>query len=325
MNDSIEHGYFMLSFDTELALGYYDGLPPGRFSADGRRERDAIRQLLDILDEFDIAATWAVVGHLFYERCEHCALCPVQEWSGRYPTFEMVYGTDHPLFYGADVIEMLLDRGSRHEIAFHGYTHRSFDERKTTSQDALCEIKEWCRVAQRKGIVPQTAIFPRNRVGHLELFQGEGFIGYRGNKVLPPISSVPLLGKVLNRIDVALDILPPQPYDPMVDDDTGLVNLPASQWLFQLDRRIELVLDRLSLYNLRIRKMVRAAERAATERKTMHLWAHPHEFRTARDFGKLRYVLEAVAKQVQAGALRSITMADLARLTLAKHAQATGV
>src|SRR3990172_3955205 len=115
-------GYFLFSLDTELAWGYFDmdRLRSERFSSDGSRERRAIDRLLDILDEFNIVATWALVGHLFYEKCEKCDLCPILEWQGKYRSFEQIYETNAPLWYGADVVETLLARGGRHEIAFHG-------------------------------------------------------------------------------------------------------------------------------------------------------------------------------------------------------------
>ena len=70
-------GYFLLSLDTELAWGHHDNFRPEMFSADGGRERQAIELILEALDEFNIKATWAVVGHLFYGQCEECRTCPV--------------------------------------------------------------------------------------------------------------------------------------------------------------------------------------------------------------------------------------------------------
>ena len=106
-------GYFLFSLDTELAWGYFDldRLRLEKYSPDGSRERKAISRLLDLLDEFDIAATWAVVGHLFYDKCEKCDICPVLEWQGKHRSFEEIYETNAPLWYGADLLEMLLARG----------------------------------------------------------------------------------------------------------------------------------------------------------------------------------------------------------------------
>ena len=232
-------GYFLFSLDTELAWGYFD-LDRSRrekFSPDGSRERTAIARLIELLDEFDIAATWAVVGHLFYEKCEKCEVCPVLVWQGKFRSFELIYGTAATLWYGADIIERLLASGSMHEIAFHGYTHRVFDEHEMSQQEARTEILEWLRAASRNNISPHAVIFPRNRIGHLDVFKEAGYVCYRGNELLPKDYAIPLIGKALNRIDLLLQMRTPQVYEAKVEP-SGLVNLPASAGSF--DRTGEL-------------------------------------------------------------------------------------
>ena len=151
----------------------------------------------------------------------------------------------------------------------------------------------------------------------MDLFQEAGFICYRGKEVRHPALSIPLFGKVLNRINLVLSMLTPQVYDVKVDPP-GLVNIPSSQWLFRTNRRIETVLDSLNLHTLRLQPTVKGIERAAKERKVIHLWVHPHEFRTEKDFEKLRFVFECFAEQARQGRLQSITMTDLAQQILRK-------
>ena len=129
-DDSNQTGFFLFSLDTELAWGHYDqdDMRAELFSNNGARERKSINILLDIMDEFDIATTWAVTGHLFYEKCQECDICPVLDWKDKYKSFDEIYNTGLPLWYGANIIETLLERGAKHEIAFHGYTHQEFDE-----------------------------------------------------------------------------------------------------------------------------------------------------------------------------------------------------
>lgn len=301
-------GYFLFSLDTELATGHYDGLRKQRFSPDGSRERRSIKRLLEILDEFNITATWALVGHLFHERCQHCVVCP---WEGQSPGFDMAYGSAHPLWYGADIVDVLLQRGARHEYAFHGYSHRVFDESIMTVEEAQFEIDEWLRLASRWGIIPKSVIFPRNRIGFLGLFKEAGFICFRGEKVMPPVSRVPLLGKALNRLDLHLQLFVPQVCDVSLHP-TGMVNLHESQWLFRMSHRIERLLDACGLHLFRIRPLVQSVEKAAREQKVVHLWAHPYEFRTDKDFEKLRYLFQCVAKNADMGKLLSVSMVELA-------------
>lgn len=312
-NSKQKVGYFLFSLDTELAWGYYDQFRDGLFSTDGHRERENVRRLLEIFDEFNIIATWAVVGHLFYSRCEKCEICPVIEWKGNYRSFEEIFDTDNPLWYGSDVINLLLTKGARHEIAFHGYTHRFFDEEKMTAQEARNEIQEWLRLARRNNIVPHSVVFPRNRAGFLDVFKNAGFSCYRGDELHPKDYEIPFIGKALNRIDLVLQIRTPQVYEIKVDP-TGLVNLPSSRWLFGMNRKVEAAFDALNLHLLRIRRIVKAVKKAAKEGKIIHIWAHPCEFHTEKDFEKLRYLFKYVSVEMNKGSLQSIGMADLARM-----------
>lgn len=310
-------GYFLFSLDTELAWGYYDldDIRSKKFSPDGSRERKSIELLLDILDEFGIVATWAITGHLFYEKCEACDICPILEWRGKHPSFEKVYETEHPLWYGADVVTTLLTRGSKHEIAFHGYTHKVFDENRMSAEEAKTEIQEWQRLSRRKGLLPQTVIFPQGQIGHLGVFRDAGFLCYRGDTVMPRIHSFPLIGKLLYHAGLTLQIVAPQVYEARIEP-SGLVNLPSSQWFFEINRNVEMLLDGLNLHNLRIRRIIRGVKKAVDEKKVIHVWAHPYEFQTEKDFEELRYLFRYVSEQISQGKLQSIGMADLAQQTI---------
>jgi peptidoglycan/xylan/chitin deacetylase (PgdA/CDA1 family) len=317
MNDTErEPGYFLLSFDTELAWGHYDCFRPELFSADGSRERRAVDGILDLLDEYGIVGTWAFVGHLFYEACEACEICPILAWKERYRSFDYIYENDHPLWYGPDLLERVRSRAIPHELAFHGYTHRIFDERSMPREEAALEIQEWLRLAERKEITPETVIFPRNCVGHLDLFTGAGFICYRGEEAMPAFYRWPVIGRVFRRLYYYLAAVSAPPIYTPQREASGLVNLPSSRWLFGFNRRGDRLLDALNLSTLRLRKMASGIRAAAREGKVIHIWAHPYEFRSEKDLNRLRYLLHHAAEEIAAGRMRSIGMADLSRKLL---------
>ncbi len=309
-------GYFVFSLDTELATGYFDKdeARARTFSPDGSRERWAIKCLLDILEEFNLTATWAVVGHLFYKECEECEICPILDWRGKYKSFEEVYHTNHPLWYGGDIIETILSRIGTHEIGFHGYTHALFGESIMSKEKAQVEINEWLRVAGRYGIVPRTVIFPRDLAGHLDLFEKAGFTNYRSEAHYPLIIRNRYFGKYVKTMDHILSISTPPVYSLDQVEQKGLVNFRESQHLFAFNRKVELLLDSHNLQNLRVRRIVKGIKKAAREKKIFHLWAHPWEFRTEKDFLKLRYIFNYVVKEVKAGGMQSIGMAELAKI-----------
>ncbi|MDZ7318954.1 MAG: hypothetical protein ONB11_07355, partial [candidate division KSB1 bacterium] len=59
---------------------------------------------------------------------------------------------------------------------------------------------------------------------------------------------------------------------------------------------------------------IKAIKKAAVQKKVVHVWAHPWEFRTEQDFDKLRYIFQHVAQEVSAGNMQSVTMNEMAQI-----------
>ena len=317
-----DQGYFIFSLDTELATGRFDRdeVRHKMFSADGSLEREAIYQLIELFEEFNIIGTWAIVGHLFYDRCEYCELCPLMDWKGKYSSFEEAYGTANPLWYGADIIEALMSRGVRQEIGFHGYSHKIFDEKLMSPAEAKVEAQEWLRVGKRKGIVPRSAVFPRHRIGHLDILKDAGMTCYRGEPEPSSLSKNKHFGKYIKTIDQLLGLSSIQVFDLTCQENHGLVILRPSEYLFDFNRRLELFLDAINLQNIRIKRIIDAIRRAAREKKMIHIWAHPCEFRTKKDFSRLREIFIAVSEEVEQGRMQSVGMAQMASLLVTRKA-----
>lgn len=308
-------GYFAFSLDTELATGFFD-LDAERaslFSPDGSRERWSIHNLLDLMDEFNIYATWAITGHIFYRECEKCPICPIQEWQGKYTSYGEAYGTNNPLWYGADVVKEIQQRG-RHEIGFHGYTHQVFNPATMSAHEAEFEITEWKRVASRIGIEGKSVIFPRDKVGHLDLFTRHGFKCYRSEAPLSIWIRNRYFGSYLKTLDHILGLTTPPLYTlgELPRTAEGMIDITESMHLKGFNWNIEKILDSANLHRLRLRRAVRGIHKAAEQRKIIHLWAHPWEIQTEKDMDKMRYIFEAVAEEQTAGRLQSITMSALA-------------
>ena len=314
-------GYFIFSLDTELGTGYFD-MDEERirlFSMDGSRERENISRILDLLEEYQIVATWAVVGHIFYDQCENCEICPILEWKGKYKSYEEAYKTRHPLWYGADVINLLLKNNMKHEIAFHGYSHETFNT--MSREKAEIEIQEFTRVASRKGIVAKSIVFPRNQVAHLDLFKKYGFLCYRSEESLPLLmGNKNIFERATKNLDHILGVFTPPIYElrDFVSQDDW-VNSIATQHLFGFSRKTDILLDSLGLPNLRVRRIAKAIRKAAIQKIVAHVWAHPEEFRTDGAFSKLLNICERFAEEVAAGRMKTITMIDMAHMVAQTH------
>ncbi len=314
-------GYFILSLDTELGLGVFDKdqVREKTLSPRGESERKAIENLLKMFEKYNIIATWAIVGHLFYKQCEECDICPMRAWKGRFKSFKKVYKTNNPLWYGADIVNMILSSKVKHEIAFHGYSHEIFDEMTMSEKKAVIEIEEYLRVAKRIGIKPKAIVFPRDHIGHLPTFEKFDFLCYRSEEKRSLLIRNKYFGKYLKTIDHILGISTTPTYSLSDFEYNGMVNLFASQHLFGFNRRIDRYLDSKKLVNLRIRRIQRGIKKAADENKIIHIWAHPWEFKTENDFKKLDYVLSCVNEQIQKSKMKSVGMTDMAKIIISQR------
>ncbi|MBN1312808.1 MAG: polysaccharide deacetylase family protein [Anaerolineae bacterium] len=288
------------------------------FSPDGTRERESVRRILELCDAYGIRGTWAIVGHLFYQHCEDCPVCPVKAWKGKYRSFDEIFGTGEPLWYGADVIEMIRAQGQQ-EIAFHGYTHEIFDPSTMSRDAAKVEVEEWLRVAHRAGVDARAVVFPRNCVAYLDELQEAGFICYRSEQVYPLLLRTRYfnLGSIFRAIDHLLSITRLPIYEVRTICES-MVNVGTSQHFFDFPAPLEEMLDKMNLHRLRLRRIAYGIHEAARQRRMLHIWAHPWEFSTGQDFDKLRYIFEHVAHEIAQGRMRSVGMTEFAKLALNK-------
>jgi hypothetical protein len=114
-------------------------------------------------------------------------------------------------------------------------------------------------------------------------------------------------------------LVTPAVYQPELDA-SGLVNLPASCWIGP-NHRLEKSITFINLHQLRHNQVVKAIERAAREKKVIHVWAHPYEYREEKDLAKLRQLLDVVGRYIADGSLRSIGMSELAQQSISTPIQ----
>ena len=307
-----QKGYFLFSLDTELGIGHFDFDKKRHtlFSQDGVIERRRIQAVLSMCEKYDIHATWAIVGHIFFSKCEYCDHCLLKHWQGKFDSYEEAYGTNHPLWYGADVVKMIQNASVTQEIGFHGHTHEPFD--LISADQAQLEVDEWKRVAERFEIKASSVVFPRDRIEHLGLLHNNGYQSYRKEMVMPWFYQNRFLGRFVKTMDHIVGISTAPSYPLEANYDQGMLRLPASQHLFGFNRGVDQILNRMGFKKLRIRRIIRGIKRAAEEGRMFHLWAHPWEFSSEGDMEKLDAIFSAVDGLVSVGQIESVTMEQMA-------------
>lgn len=296
-------GDVVISIDAELAWGYHDlDETPERVGM----ARDGWQAALDRLDDHGVPATWAIVGHLFLDRCD-----------GRH--------ADHPLdaawfsctagdgpdddWRAPDLVETVRDRDVGHELASHTFSHVLMNDERTTRAVAAAEFERCQAAADRLDLALDSLVFPRNRVGHRDGLADRGFRCYRG--------TTPGKWYAGSRFQTPLKLLDWSPLGrapPLVTprvDEYGLVNVPASLYLYGFQGRARELAARAG-YDPLLAVAKRGVEKAVAGDGVFHAWLHPHNLLQPGGRERFDAFLAYVARRRRETDLRVRTMRDVA-------------
>ncbi|MEM2241040.1 MAG: polysaccharide deacetylase family protein [Nitrososphaeria archaeon] len=207
----LQKGVFLISVDLEMMWGFNSELLENNLSIKPylkmiKKSREAISYLLEILEKYEIPATWAVVGHLMLNRCERVNGLPHPnmprpkikgvDWYSLDPCSSV---KDEPLWYAPDIVASILDSEIVHEFASHSFSHVDFT--KIDAEIAAAEVRESKRLIENVcGTTVKTFIFPKSRFGHFDILKEHGFIAFRGKSSIKDrkLARYPFIDKILN-------------------------------------------------------------------------------------------------------------------------------
>jgi len=307
-------GTFLLTWDVEALWGDPECGSDRSTSAEmGLRFRKAIRDIIAILDEFDVPATFAIVGHLYLEECAPGAskhpemVHPAHQWYADWYANDPC--SDHvrdPGWYAPEVTDWIRNAPTGHEIGCHSFSHCIFGDIGCTREVAVSEVSRCRELANWQGISLTSFVFPRNSVGHLDILRENGFSCFRG----PTIGWYSSLPTGLSRICSVIDeFLPTAPRLVIPSVVEGVVDIPGSMLIRSRDRWRRLLPVRMTE-----RKVIRGIRRCASEGGTFHLWSHPLNLAWNREamLTMLRNVASVVAEERARARLRVVTMSEYA-------------
>lgn len=273
---SFDRGIFTLSLDLELIWGTLDLFGPAKFSRACQIEREVvIDRLLDLLTEFDVPATWCIVGHLFLDKCasQHAELArPHHAWHPADWYANDPGGTEEtaPLFLGRSLVQKIKDCPVTQEIGSHSFSHVIFGDPGCTGEVAESELAECVRLAGEMGLELRSFAFPRNRVGHLAALRQFGFGIFRGPEPnWYESEKYPELVRRFGRLFDVLRVATPPVVMPR-RDESGLWDIPGSAMYFPMHGG-----RRFLPVSWRIRRAIKGLDAAARQRGIFHFWFHP--------------------------------------------------
>lgn len=280
----------VISLDFELRWGVLDHVRDdfSAYRANLEGVPEAVAGMLDLFDERNVRATWAIVGGL--------ACSGWDEWEARRPTWPAYERTslrwrdafrgqraDERLYFAPDLVDEVRRRG--HELGSHTFTHLYMNEPGVTADDVQRDCDAMNTLfADRWSSAPVSLVFPRNQENHVDVLRSRGIRQWRSNPNSWYWDTTRPTTKVTRALRIADAFLPwPDRGGSVVDAGQRAshfvrVGLPNRAW------------------SLHVRRIGRDASRLGPG-ETLHLWWHPHNLGAAptRSVARLGELLDRIA------------------------------
>lgn len=295
----LDRGVFTISLDFELIWGTLDLFGPERFRAACETERAVIiDRLLDLFIEYEVQATWCILGHLFLDRCaieqgiKHPEIIrPSHAWC-KNDWFEHDPCDDEngsSIFLGRSLVEKVRSCPVPQEIGCHSFSHVIFGDAGCSVETAETELAACVEAARSLGVEMRSFAFPRNEAGHLDSLRKYNFTCYRGpERHWYEQARLPVFFKRLaSLIGVLISAEPPVALPEKSDE--GLWNIPGSMIYFPAHG-----FRRHIPSSLRVKRAIKGLDAATRQKRIFHLWFHPTNLadRTDEMFDGLRRIFD---------------------------------
>ncbi len=292
---------FVISLDLELGWGFI-AHPEHKalrlLNNDPQCGRGVAKLLLNLLQRYNIPASWAVVGHLFLNQGEG------KRWISKdLPQFKDGWVNwdfycqicSSPLYSAPDIINEILASPVTHEIGLHSFFHIPFS--LCNQEAARLEVELGVNLMRKWGFAPQSFVFPGNFIGHIDALKGQGIKIYRGNDAKLCKKTAPLL---IRKASGAIGKLIALPVLPLWKED--IWEIPGSMSFY--DPFVPFTL--LSRAKTGLRRTIRT-------NKVFHIWLHPWSLLLSKGLLQdLETFLAIVSQKRDEGTLKVMTMGDLA-------------
>lgn len=309
----------MISLDFELYWGPRSlyGIDECRNSLLGCRE--AINKILNIFSSYDIHATWATVGFLFFNNLEHLK----KNFPERLPKYlssefspyeyiEKSQRLENLFHFAPDVIDLIQCSGGQ-EIGTHTFSHYYCIENGQFLEEFRDDICAAIKIAKQKGFLLSSLVFPRNQVNgkYLSALSRLGIMCYRGNQsgwmYEEGYNHENKIKRILRLLDAYVHISGIGTYELTDCIKSHPFNFPASHFLRSYSKKLA-VFDRI-----RFNRIARSMEHAAVNNRLFHLWWHPENFgvHTAQNIEFLRKILNHFKELQKKHGMKSMNMREL--------------
>jgi peptidoglycan/xylan/chitin deacetylase (PgdA/CDA1 family) len=282
----MKESIFTISLDFELMWGVFDQQSIDEYGDNIKGVHSVIPKILELFIRYDIHATWAAVGMLYFESLSGLKenlpiLLPSYENKelSAYHHMENINEADFDEFYSGLYLINEIKSTKDQELATHTFAHYYCLELGQNNEQFHADLKQAVNIASVNNVKIKSIIFPRNQFNseYLAACKTEQIIAYRGNEnnfFQKPRSSSNLkyfirMGRLL---DSYINITGYNVLSGFKKDQFGLINIPASSFLRPYNKKLQI------FESIKIKRIKNAMLNAAKHGGCFHLWWHPHNF-----------------------------------------------
>ncbi|MEP6628045.1 MAG: polysaccharide deacetylase family protein [Ginsengibacter sp.] len=281
------NGKFVISLDFEIYWGVRDVVKLEDYKEHLLGVQTAIPKLLEIFSQYNVNATFATVGFLFFsskqelinnlpKKIPKYTNTELSPYAGNFKPVGENENVD-PFHFGNTLIQKIKEAGQ--EIGSHTFSHYYCLEKGQTREDFIADIKAAKKVALDNNIQLSSFVFPRNQYNeeYLEICKELGFTSFRGNERSKLFSSksqgnTTFLRRPFRLLDSYINLSGQNCYTMTEMQKSDPVNIPSSRFLRPFSQGLK------SLEKMRLKRITDSMTYAAKEGLTYHLWWHPHNF-----------------------------------------------
>ena len=278
------NGYLIISLDFELLWGVFDLVNPEEKQTYFKNTRKVIPKILNLFEQYDIKATWAIVGMLFHENWK--------DWENNFPEqlpeYENLalsaysFGETIKSFnfeemvFAPDLIQKIKETTGQ-EIGTHTYSHYYCLEENQNLLQFEKDLEKAIEIARSMNIELKSLVFPRNQLKeeYLSVCHSLGITNVRSNPsnwYWHDTASNSLFTKIARTGDAYVP-LGNKSYN--LNDLRCEKNMPIEHKASRFLRPME---GNSLLRKLKLQRIKGEMTKAAKNKEVYHLWWHPHNF-----------------------------------------------
>jgi peptidoglycan/xylan/chitin deacetylase (PgdA/CDA1 family) len=327
----MNNGKFIISLDFELFWGMRDGRTVEQYGENVIGVNKAIPRLLTVFNKYQIKATFATVGFLFFRnKAELLNNLPeffpsylnkkLSPYSGYFDV--ICKDAEVDIYHFAPHLISLIQNYPEQEIGTHTFSHYYCLEEGQSISEFKADIESALTIAAKHGIKITSLVFPRNQFNdkYLQVCNKLGIICYRGNEnswIYKARNGMKenSVRRAVRLIDAYINLSGHNCYSDVYLKSKTPVDIPSSRFLRPYSGKLK------ALDLIRLNRIQSGMTYAAKNHLTYHLWWHPHNFGINQDenFSFLEKILEHYTRLNTQFNFQSYTMSELAKIILSSQ------